>query len=343
MRALVLTGPRRSEVRDVPDPVPAAGDVVVDVVRVGLCGTDTEFFTGEMAYLEQGHSRYPMVLGHEWCGTVTAVGDGVPPTWLGRRVTGDTMLGCGRCRRCAGGRHHVCEQRSEIGIRGSYPGALAERLRTPVSSLLPLPDSVSDTAGAMVEPGGNAWRALEAVEVAAGEGLLVVGTGAIGLLVAQLARSRGVEVHMAGLPGPSLDFAAGLGLGGTSTLEDLPDRPWDGVVDASNGSAVPARAVDLVEPGRRVALIGLAGTPSTVDTRHSVLKDVTTVGILGASSGLAGAIAAYDAGAVDPSLLVGATVGLADAHDALDGRRPPGAGHAPKIHVDPRVLDGGTP
>jgi threonine dehydrogenase-like Zn-dependent dehydrogenase len=339
VRALVLTGPRRGEVRDVPDPVPGAGDVVIDVARVGLCGTDTEFYSGEMAYLEQGHSRYPMILGHEWCGTVTQVGADVPGSWLGRRVTGDTMLGCGRCRRCLHGRHHVCEERSEIGIRGSYPGALAERLRAPVTSLLALPDVVGDTAGAMVEPGGNALRALEAVDVVDGEDLLVVGTGAIGLLVAQFACSRGVRVHLAGLPGRSLDFAASVGVGTTSTLDDLPDLAFDGVVDASNGATVPARAVQLVEPGRRIALIGLAGTASLVDTRETVLKDVAIVGILGASAGLAGAIAAYESGAVDPTPLVAATVGLGRARDALDGWRPDRAGDAPKIHVDPRVLD----
>ena len=338
MRAHVLTGPRESEVREVPDPVPGAGEVVVDVARVGICGTDAEFFSGEMAYLEQGHSHYPMVLGHEWCGSVTAVGEGVPRSWLGQRVTADTMLGCGRCRRCLAGRSHVCELRSEIGIRGSYPGALAERVRAPAAALHRLPDTVDDTAGALVEPGGNALRSLEAAGVVAGENLLVVGTGAIGLLVAQLATARGVHVHLAGLPGPSLDFATSLGVATTSTLDDLPDVPYDGVVDASNGATVPARALGLVEPGRRVALIGLSGAPSNFDTRELVLKDVTVIGILGASAGLAGAIAAYDSGAVDPGPLVAATVGLDRVHEALGGWRPADAGHAPKLHVDPRIL-----
>ena len=284
----MLTGPGSGEVQDVPEPVPLAGDVVVEVARVGICGTDAEFFSGEMAYLEQGHFHYPMVLGHEWCGSVTEVGDGVDPAWVGRRVTGDTMLGCGGCRRCRQGRHHVCERRSEIGIRGDYPGALAERLRVPAAALHVLPDEVGDTAGAMVEPGGNALRAVEAADVTEGERLLVVGTGAIGLLTAQLAAARGVLVHLAGLPGPSLDFARTLDIATTSTSDDLPTGPWDGVVDASTGAGVPATALELVEPGRRVVLIGLSGTPSSIDTRDAVLRDLTVVGILGASAGLAG-------------------------------------------------------
>src|SRR5215469_11746372 len=111
VRAFVVTGPRRAGVADVPQPVPARGQVVVDIERVGVCGTDVEFFTGEMAYLRQGHAGYPMRLGHEWCGTVSAVGEDVDPAWAGRRATGDTMLGCGACARCRDGRPHVCEDR----------------------------------------------------------------------------------------------------------------------------------------------------------------------------------------------------------------------------------------
>ena len=336
MRALVLIGPGRSEVQEVPDPEPGRGDVVVDVARVGICGTDAELFSGEMEYLRQGHTRYPLTPGHEWCGTVTAVGGNVAEDWIGRRVTGDTMLGCGVCRRCLGGRHHVCENRSEIGIRGGYPGALAEKLRVPARALLGLPDDVDDTAGAMVEPGGNALRAVEAAAVSPGERLLVVGTGAIGLLVAQLAGADGVEVHLAGVAGPGLEFARGCGLGDTSTLDNLPGVPFDAVIDASNAMTVPARVAHLVEPGRRVVFIGLSAEPSLVDSREIALKDVTAVGILGGSAGLAGTISAYASGAVDPSPLVAAVVRLDQAHNALAGWRPDDATSAPKIHVDPR-------
>lgn len=338
MRGLVLVGPGKAQVDELPDPVPGPGEVVVDVARVGICGTDVELFTGDMEYLRLGYSSYPMVLGHEWCGTVSAVGHGVDGTWLGRRVTGDTMLGCGRCRRCRAGRNHVCDDRSEIGIRGEFPGALAERLRVPCRALLPLPDGVDDTAGAMVEPGGNALRAFQAAEVDSGERLLVVGTGTIGLMVAAFAVAAGVRVHLAGVPGPSLEFARGSALGGCSTLDDLPDEPFDAIVDASNGAVVPATAIHLVEPGRRVVLIGLSVTPSTVDTREIALKDITVVGILGASAGIVGTIDAYRDGRVDPAPCVAGVVPLDRAGDVLSGWRPDNATGGPKLHIDPRTL-----
>ncbi|MFD0525426.1 zinc-dependent alcohol dehydrogenase [Paractinoplanes durhamensis] len=334
MRAVVLTGPGKAEVLDVPAPEPAAGQVVVDVERVGVCGTDMELFSGEMSYLHTGASSYPLRPGHEWCGTVTAVGAGVDESWAGRRVTGDTMIGCGHCRRCLQGRHWVCEQRFELGIRDGLPGALAERVAVPAGYLHALPDAVDATLGAMVEPGGNALRSVEAAGLTAGERLLVLGTGTIGLLVAMFARARGAEVHLIGRGPEDLALPRSLGFTQAWTRETLPDQPWDGVVDASTGAEMPPFALERVEPGRRVVYIGLSVPPSLIDTRDLVLKDVTAVGILGASAGLAGAIEAYADGSVDPRPLVAATVSLDEIVDVFAGRRPPGAG--PKIHADPR-------
>ena len=259
MRAFVVTGPRRSEVAEVEEPQPSPGQVVVDIDRVGVCGTDVEFFTGEMAYLHQGHARYPMRLGHEWCGTVRAAGDGVGQDWLGRRVTGDTMLGCGRCERCRGGRAHVCESRYEVGIRGGFPGALAERMAVPVTALRSLPDAVDEVAGALVEPGGSALRCLWGAGLAPGQRVLVLGPGTIGLLVALFALADGAEVHVVGVSEPSLQFARTLGVHGAWMASDLPRLGFDAIVDASTSPDVPALALDLVEPGGRVVYIGVAG------------------------------------------------------------------------------------
>jgi 2-desacetyl-2-hydroxyethyl bacteriochlorophyllide A dehydrogenase len=337
MRAFVVTGPDRSEIEDVQDPEPTPGQVVVDIERVGVCGTDVEFFTGEMAYLHQGHASYPMRLGHEWCGTVSAVGDDVDPSWLGRRTTGDTMLGCGMCRRCLRGLQHVCEDRYEVGIRGGFAGALAEQMAVPVTALHPLPDAVDDVAGALVEPGGNALRAVWGAALEPGDRVLVLGPGTIGLLVALFALADGAEVHILGRSERSLEFARTLGVHGAWTSADLPRLPFDAVIDASNSPELPALAVELVEPGKRVVYVGLAGGPSVIDTRTLVLKDVTAVGILSASPGLAATIERYASGSVDPRPLVAATVRLEDVGAVLRGSRPAGSGPGPKFHVDPRT------
>jgi len=333
MRALVITGPGHAEVQDVSAPDAVPGEVVVDVRRAGICGTDVEFFTGEMQYLHDGHATYPMRIGHEWMGVVSAIGDGVDPVWLGRRVTGDTMLGCGVCRRCRTGFQHVCADRSEIGIRRGRPGALADQLAVPARALHSLPDTVDDAAGALVEPGGNAFRAVQAADLEPGDRVLVTGAGTIGLLCAMFARAGGADVHLLGRSPRSLDFARSLGFEHVWSDDALPELPWDAVIEASNAPELPAKAVELVEPGKRVVYIGLAGSPSLLDTRMLVLGDVTAVGILSASPGLEGTIRAYAHDQVDPRPLVAATVALDDLPAVLAGERPAGSGPGPKFHV----------
>lgn len=337
MRAFVVTGPNTAEVQEVPVPTAGANQVVIEVQRAGVCGTDVEFFTGHMPYLLDGHAWFPMRLGHEWMGTVTEIGPGVDESWLGRRVTGDTMLGCGECHRCTTGYQHVCEHRKEVGVRGGWAGALSEQLLMPVRALHALPDSVSDEQGAMVEPAGNSFRAVRGAGVDAGDRVLVLGPGTIGLLAAMFARSRGAEVHILGRSARSRDFARSLGFDGVWTLEDLPALAFDAVIDASNGPALPAKAIELVEPGKRVVFVGLASTPSTVDSRSLAFKDVTAVGVLSASPGMAETVAAFASGAVDPSPLVAATVPLSEVSSVLAGQRPAGAGQGPKVLVDPRA------
>jgi threonine dehydrogenase-like Zn-dependent dehydrogenase len=337
MRAFVIDGPGSGAVQEVETPVAARGEVVVDVERVGLCGTDLEFFAGTMPYLRTGEARYPIRIGHEWCGLVTAVGAGVDPAWIGRVVTGDTMLGCGSCERCTDGRQHLCADRVEVGVKGGWPGALAEQVKTRAVSLHVLPDTLDLRLGALVEPGANALRAYEAASLQTGDRLLVAGVGTIGMFVAMFARADGVEVHLVGRRPASLAFARSLGFERVTTLDEVPRLAFDAIVDASNGVDLPAAVLDLAEPGRRVVYIGLAPRPSLIDSRIIAMKDLTVVGVLGGSSGLGSAIGWIGSGRIDPRPLVAATIPLDDVGAVLGGARDPGWGAAPKVHVDPHA------
>ena len=336
MRALVLHGPGQASIEDVPTPSAGPGQVVVDVHRVGVCGTDTEFFGGGMAYLATGQARYPLRPGHEWCGVVAQLGDGVDSGWLGQRVTGDTMLGCGRCERCRRGRQHICEHRFEVGVLGGWHGAVAEQVLVPASSLHALPDEVDDGAGAMVEPGGNSLRAALSAQLAVGSRVAVFGPGTIGLLAAAFARHLGADVHVIGRSASGLNLARALGFPAWSS-DRLPDLRFDAVIDGTDSTAVPGIAVELVEPGGRVVCVGLAAAPSQVDTRRLVLRDITLIGHLSGSPAIDGTIEAYATGGVDPVALVAATVPLDRAPAVLAGWRPDDAGPGPKIHLDPRL------
>lgn len=335
MRALLMTAPGRAEVGEVPGPRAHGGEVVVEVERAGVCGTDVELFHGSLGYIAEGATRYPIRPGHEWCGRVRALGAGVDRAWLGRRVVGDTMLGCGRCALCRSGRHHVCADRTEIGVRGDQPGALAERLALPAAALHAIPEQLSPAAGALVEPGGGALRAVRAAHLEGGERVLVLGAGTIGLLTAAFAVVHGARVVVADPRPGALALAARFGAEGVDPDDLTEDSAFAAVIDASTGAGSPAAAVRLAEPAGRVVLIGLSATPSALDTRALVYKDLQVSALLGASSGLEGAIAWYTAGEVVPDPLVAAVVGLDDVAGVLAGERPPGAGPGPKVHVDP--------
>lgn len=341
MRALVVTGPRQAQVQDVPDPVAAPGQLLVDVERVGICGTDVELYTGEMAYIDQGFTSFPLRLGHEWTGRVVAAGSPEDAGWVGRRVTGDTMLGCGHCEYCRSGHHHVCPNRFEVGVRDGWDGALAEQMLVPSKFAYEIPENVSLTSAALVEPAGNSLRAVRAADLRPGQRLLVLGSGTIGLLAAQFARADGVEVHVAGVREGSLALAQSLGVQHTWQLDQLNDGrfdEFDAVIEATSNPDMPALSVRLTKPAGRVVYIGLSSSPSLLDTRDMALKDITAVGILSASPGLAGAIEGLASGAVNPDAIVSEVITLEEVPSRLEGYRGNNAGPGPKVHVDPRLI-----
>jgi 2-desacetyl-2-hydroxyethyl bacteriochlorophyllide A dehydrogenase len=331
VRAFVINGPREATVQHVPEPGATEDQVVVEVVLAGVCGTDVEFFTGSMPYLHDGQASYPIRIGHEWCGHVVEVGADVEDAWLGAFVTGDTMLGCGRCERCRSGRHHVCADRYEVGVRGGWNGALAERLLIPAAALKRLPDSMPPRTAALVEPAGSALRAVEAGAVAEGSRVCVWGAGTIGLLALQFARAEGGAVDVVDPKPSARRLAHQLGARSTSEPEHAPERGFDVVIDASTSQDVPARIVEQVEPSGRVVLIGVAPEPSRVDTRRITLRDITVVGVLSASAALERAIGQLASGKIEADPLIGAVVTLDDVADVL-------AGHDHRPTVGPKTL-----
>jgi threonine dehydrogenase-like Zn-dependent dehydrogenase len=198
-----------------------------------------------------------------------------------------------------------------------------------------LPDSVDDTSGAMVEPSGNAFRALAAARVAPGDDLLIIGPGTLGLVAAMAAHARGVAVHLVGRSDRGLDFARSLAIGSASTWEDIPERPYRAVINASTTDVV-GRALNLVEPGGTMVCVGLSHEPTMIDTRELVFNDLSVIGILSGSPGMQTTIDAFASGDVDPHPLVAATYGMDRAAEILSGARPAGSGPGPKFLIDPR-------
>lgn len=337
MRAFVVTAPGVGGIEEVPEPVPAAGEVLVDVDVVGLCGTDLEIFRGTMPYFERGLAWFPKRPGHEWTGTVRELGADVTGFAVGERVVGDTFIGCGSCDLCRSGKHTHCLDHEELGVRGGRDGALAERLVVPARILFRVPDTMSASAAALVEPGCCSLRAVRKAGAVAGSSTLVWGAGTLGLLAAMFARALGADVTVVERARAQADLVRSLGMACVSSPGELGGRRFDAMIEATGSAAVPPLALPLVAPGGRIAHIGVPAGEVPLDLARLVLEDVTMIGILGGSEAIPETIELLSSGVIDVGPLIAARVGLAEVPEMLAaGLRIPGSA-APKIHVVPHL------
>jgi len=191
MRAVVFEAPGRFGVREVAAPVPTRGHALVRVEAAMVCATDQKILAGRFA-----GTHFPHIPGHEFSGTVESLGPATIGPVPGTRVGVEVHIGCGTCDRCREGLYNLCRNygRSETGhahIGFTIPGGLAQFVNVPVPALHPLPAQVSTADGAWTDNLGVALWALERGRLQAGESVVVIGPGAIGLCAAQLARAAG--------------------------------------------------------------------------------------------------------------------------------------------------------
>ncbi len=183
MRAIRLEGVGQLALREVAKPVPGAGEILVRVEACGICGTDRHLFHGEFP------SSPPVTLGHEFAGTVEAVGPGVATFAPGMTVTGDPNIACGRCPECHRGRVNLCRNLQAIGIHRD--GGFADYVVMPETQAHRLPDGLDPVHGAFAEPLACCIHGMDIAALRPGETVVVLGGGLIGLLVVQLARQAG--------------------------------------------------------------------------------------------------------------------------------------------------------
>lgn len=252
-----------------PEPSAGPGQVVLDVVAAGICGTDIHIYDGEYAAVP------PVTMGHEVAGVVAELGSGVDDTWRGARVVTETYFStCGVCESCRAGRVNLCPERRSIG---SYvDGGFAPRLLVPARNLHRIPEWLDGLAAAMVEPLACCCQSLPAGVVAAGASVLIVGPGPIGLLAAQVARAEGGEVHVRGTPRDAarLELARTLGFA-VSTTEDEAAGEFDVVVECSGHEAGMAFALASARRGGRYVQIGLAGKDVTIPFDLVCFRELT--------------------------------------------------------------------
>ena len=261
MRGLTKLSPGRGNVglAERPEPAPVDGHVVLEVVAAGICGTDLHIADGEYETVT------PVTMGHEVAGVVAELGAGVDESWRGARVASETYFStCGACRFCIAGRPNLCPERRSIGTH--VDGAFAPRLLVPQTNLHRLPDWLDGEAAPVCEPLACVCHSLlgAAPAVEAGQNVLVIGPGPVGLLAAQVAKAAGGNVHVRGTPRDQRRLAAARELGLETSTTDGGAVEADVVVECSGSEAGMAAGLGAVSRGGRYVQIGLAGKPVTL-------------------------------------------------------------------------------
>ncbi len=266
MKALRLHGVGDLRLADEPEPVPVPDEALVRVTAVGICGSDLHWYD-ESGIGDAVLSR-PLVLGHEAAGVV------VDGPRAGQRVALDPQVPCGACETCAAGRGHLCPQVRFLG-HSQTDGALRELMAWPLAHLVPLPDTIDDVGGAMLEPLGVALHALRLARVRPGDAVGIFGCGPIGLLAIQLARRAGATTIVATDRLPHRVEAAGR-LGATAALVEegaerdvlrraTGGRGVDAAIEIAGDDDAIQAAIDLARPAGTVVIAGIpSGDHSTI-------------------------------------------------------------------------------
>ncbi len=250
MRALVFTGLGVVENRDVPEVVAGDGEVVVEVERAGICGSEIHGIRAP------GLRVPPLVMGHEFVGR----------TAEGRRVAVNPLVSCGTCDLCARGQTELCRQRALLGVHRA--GGFAQRVVVPESSLYDLPDDVDWDRGALIEPVANAVHAWHLAGSPGGQRIGVIGCGPIGLACLEVARHWGSpSVACADLSSERREVARSIG---AEAVGDALDGEFDVIFDAVGSAATRRMSVDRLIPGGTAVWLGLATAEPGLDAADLV-------------------------------------------------------------------------
>lgn len=289
MKAAVYYGPHDVRIEDKPQPIPAPGEVLIKVTRSGMCGTDaSEWKAGPLifplnnAHPVSGH-KGPMIIGHEFIGEVVELGEGAAGFSVGDRVASGAGISCGECSRCTEGRTNLCERYVTHGL--NREGGMAEYVAVPTSTLVPIPETLSDDHAGIAQPLAVGLHAARRAKVNSGDTVVLIGAGAIGTFVLSglkfLVDSKVIVVDFAG---ERLDRAQRLGAAHVVAVDDDTEKNIleligsagaDVVIEASGAPGQINRAASWTRRGGTLLQVGLPSKPQEVDVHPIVMSEIT--------------------------------------------------------------------
>jgi 2-desacetyl-2-hydroxyethyl bacteriochlorophyllide A dehydrogenase len=335
MQAIVFPSPQAIAYERVPDPTCAPDEVIVKIAQAGICGTDLHIYKNE--YM----SAFPLVPGHEFCGSVVEVGREVQGFKVGDRVTVDPNISCGECEFCRALQPNHCLNWRGVGI--TQPGGFAEFVAAPARVTYKIPDGLSDAQAAFIEPLSCVVHAFNRLRVNPGDDVLLFGAGPMGLLLVQALRHSGAakvvvtdkqphRLALAKQMGASHTIAADASAG--DAMRSLSPYGFHIVVDATGAPAVIESALDYLRPRGQYLQFGVApiGKRVSWDPYRIFKNDWTIIGSFALSFTFQPAIAWLQNKVIDVEPLVSHTLPM---HEFEAGFQQFARGETLKVHVRP--------
>lgn len=329
MKAALLVEPNKFEIQERPIPEPGAGEVLIKVSRCGICGTDIHIFNGHYAA-----DSLPMVPGHEFTGTIAALGEGVDRFEIGKKVVVDMNIGCGTCYWCRRNEILNCPDMNQLGI--TMDGAFAEYVIMPAHLVIPASDNTPIEVLALTEPLACVVRAARKANVTFGQSVVVIGAGPIGNLHVQLLRTIGAApIIVADLSedrvAMAVEAGADVGVSDPSKLKEVVLQHTDGrgadiVIESVGVPALYELAFELIRKGGHVAAFGITGPDAELPLNilKTILEENSIKGsVAGMGEDMHDALTLLTHGRIDVKRFTGAEYALDDiqaAFDSLPGR-----------------------
>jgi 2-desacetyl-2-hydroxyethyl bacteriochlorophyllide A dehydrogenase len=327
MNAAFLLSPKTIEIHSVDAPRPGADEVSIQPIRAGICGSDVSLFLGHRT------PAYPLLLGHELVGRITALGENVTQFAIGQRVIVEPNYPCGICVYCRSGRGNICPNKKSLGV--NIPGCFADSFVAPAEFVWQVPDSIADEDAATLEPLAVSLHALWASDAKMGDTIAVLGCGATGLLLIQSAVAAGMHVIAHDKFEDKLAMARELGAI-TPATNDIA-KMWQNenvttVFECAGVTVTVELALNAVPRGGQVMLIGLANASASFVPLRLVRDGIRVQGsiIYDHPHDFARAIELVARGVLKPSRIVTDSLAFAEIARALELAS---GGQAGKVHL----------
>lgn len=272
---------------DVPEPSIGPNDVLVQIHKTAICGTDVHIYNWDD--WARATIPTPMVVGHEFMGAVVERGSEVRGVGIGDRISGEGHITCGHCRNCRAGRRHLCRNTTGVGV--DRPGCFAEYLSIPAANVFKLPDDVSSDMASILDPFGNAAHTALAYDLV-GEDVLITGAGPIGIMASAIARHAGARhVVITDINDYRLNLAASMGasrainIARTGIKDVMSDlgmvEGFDIGLEMSGNPTAFCSMLETMNHGGRIALLGILPDQAAIDWPAVIFKGLQLKGIYG--------------------------------------------------------------